>query len=233
MAAASSGAFQKRKPMTKREKSTLFTASVALLGAALLRAIAAPSDAADPLAHLPGIADSLLQASQAAKEEADARAKPIAGGERINPNQANEIELDRLPGVGPSLARRIVEDRNRRGPFQSVLDLGRVRGLGPKSLKKLGPVLDLPLESSEARPSRFVAFPGPAAEKTMRINVNEATAAELEKIPGIGPATAAKIVRDREKRGRFQSLGELARVKGIGDKTVERLASFLRAGAGQ
>jgi competence protein ComEA len=56
-----------------------------------------------------------------------------------------------------------------------------------------------------------------------RVNINTATAAELEKLPGIGPSRAQAIVRDREQNGLFRRVDDLARVSGIGPKTVESL----------
>ena len=50
------------------------------------------------------------------------------------------------------------------------------------------------------------------------VNINNADAAELETLPGIGPSTAAKIVADREASGPFKSKEDLMRVSGIGEK---------------
>ncbi len=55
------------------------------------------------------------------------------------------------------------------------------------------------------------------------ININRASASELEALPGVGPATADQIVRDRETNGLFASVDELTRVSGIGPATVEKL----------
>jgi competence protein ComEA len=55
----------------------------------------------------------------------------------IDPNHAGEAELRALPGIGPALARRIVESRQAQGPFLSVEDLRRVRGIGPHTLSRL------------------------------------------------------------------------------------------------
>jgi len=60
-----------------------------------------------------------------------------------------------------------------------------------------------------------------------RININNATAAELEELPGIGPARAGAIVREREKNGPFRQVEDLARVSGIGPKTVEALREYV------
>lgn len=52
----------------------------------------------------------------------------------ININTANEIELERLPGIGPVLAARIIEERETGGPFISADDLERVPGIGEKKI---------------------------------------------------------------------------------------------------
>ena len=55
----------------------------------------------------------------------------------VNINTADEAALDALPGVGPSTAAAIIEDRNANGPFASVEDLMRVSGIGEKKFEKL------------------------------------------------------------------------------------------------
>ena len=57
----------------------------------------------------------------------------------IDLNAAGPDELSLLPGVGPSLAARIVEDRLSRGPVRTVDDLDRVRGVGPALLRGVRP----------------------------------------------------------------------------------------------
>ena len=56
---------------------------------------------------------------------------------RIDLNRADAGELDRLPGIGPVLAGRIVEHRRTSGPYRSVEDLLAVRGIGPALLERL------------------------------------------------------------------------------------------------
>lgn len=60
-----------------------------------------------------------------------------------------------------------------------------------------------------------------------RLNVNRATAAELEKLPGIGPTLAARIVAYRAEHGPFRAVDELVRVPGIGPKTLEGLRDLV------
>jgi competence protein ComEA len=68
---------------------------------------------------------------------------------RIDLNQATWVELLQLPGVGETLAQRILEYRDQHGPFQSVDDLDGVKGIGPKTLEKLRPWLVVPEPSSQ------------------------------------------------------------------------------------
>jgi competence ComEA-like helix-hairpin-helix protein len=62
-------------------------------------------------------------------------------GWRVDPSSASQAELAMLPGVGPSLARAIIAERTARGPFQSIDDLTRVKGIGPARLAALRPWL--------------------------------------------------------------------------------------------
>ncbi|MDO4502543.1 MAG: helix-hairpin-helix domain-containing protein [Coriobacteriia bacterium] len=62
------------------------------------------------------------------------------------------------------------------------------------------------------------------------INVNTATEAELQTISGIGPATAQKIVADREANGPFARIEDLTRVSGIGDKKLEAMRGSITVG---
>ncbi len=61
------------------------------------------------------------------------------------------------------------------------------------------------------------------AAPDMRIEVNTATAVQLNALPGIGPALAARIATDRAARGLFETIDDLARVHGIGPKLIERI----------
>lgn len=64
-------------------------------------------------------------------------------GQPIDINTADAATLEALPGVGPSLAQTIIADRAQHGPFQSISDLNRVRGIGDKLLAKLSPFISV------------------------------------------------------------------------------------------
>ena len=68
-------------------------------------------------------------------EEAPSNTGQPAGP--VNINSANEAQLDTLPGVGPSVAAKIIASREAEGPFTSKEDLQRVSGIGPKKYAEL------------------------------------------------------------------------------------------------
>jgi|SRR5690606_10594043 len=71
--------------------------------------------------------------------------QPSSDGERaapvLNINTATAAELQRLPGIGAATAQRIVEYREKNGPFKKVEELMNVRGIGEKSFLKLKPLI--------------------------------------------------------------------------------------------
>jgi competence protein ComEA len=62
----------------------------------------------------------------------------------LNVNRATAIELERLPGIGPALARRIVADREAQGPFATVAALDRIPGIGPALMARLAGLITAP-----------------------------------------------------------------------------------------
>jgi competence protein ComEA len=70
----------------------------------------------------------------------------------------------------------------------------------------------------------------PAAAKAAAatpLNLNTATAAELEKLPGIGAKTAERIVEYRQKNGGFKKIEELMNVRGVGEKAFLKLKALI------
>ena len=67
-----------------------------------------------------------------------------------------------------------------------------------------------------------------ALERAERVNINAASAAELQELPGIGPVLAAAIVEYREEHGAFGSAEELMEVYGIGPVKLEEMRPFVR-----
>ena len=116
------------EPMTGRERGAL-----AALGALALAALAvlAWQRRSAPLTMTAAPAPTAGYAAPVPSASWDRR---LAEARQVDVNTADASQLERLPGVGPALARRIVEDREARGAFHSLEDLARVRGIGSKTL---------------------------------------------------------------------------------------------------
>jgi competence ComEA-like helix-hairpin-helix protein len=172
----------------------------------------------------------------AQRDSAMRQGRPLAPGEQIDVDRAPAAELARLPRVGPRLAKTIVADRQAHGSFGSLEGLDRVAGMGPGLLKTIGPhvifseaVRPLPLED----PCSALTAPPPRCPPAQRapapLNLNSASAAELDALPGIGPAKARAIVRYREEHGPFTAVEALAGVPGLSPNGLARLKDRVTA----
>ena len=194
----------------------LVVIGLAVLGHGIRLAISDPGDPPGAVTLLPARDSASLGAH---RDRVAQLMRPLARGEHIDLDRASVQELVRLPRVGPSLAKAIVADRERHGPFGGLAGLDRVAGVGPVLLRAVQP---------------FAAFSGPPAGpgsdggSAGAVDVNRATAEELETLPGIGPSRAAKLVAYREVHGPFATLESLADVPGIGPGTVALLRGRVR-----
>jgi len=118
-------------------RALLFLTATAALGA-LVRAVRADPDAAPGSALIaPDLAAGDLAAQEAKTKRARALARPLEPGSRVDLDHAAADEIERLPRIGPALARRIVDERTAHGPFGSLAGLSRVPGMGPATLAGL------------------------------------------------------------------------------------------------
>ncbi len=65
-------------------------------------------------------------------------------------------------------------------------------------------------------------------DEIKKVNINEATAEELESIPGIGPAMASRLIKYRNEHGLFACESSLLDVKGLGEKKVAKMRDWIR-----
>jgi competence protein ComEA len=93
---------------------------------------------------------ALAQTSQAASRAA---AKPAAPGAVVNLNTATAADLEALPGIGAKTAARIVEYRQKNGPFKKAEELMNVRGVGEKNFLKLKPQITVGTPKAEGNAS--------------------------------------------------------------------------------
>jgi competence protein ComEA len=153
----------------------------------------------------------------------------------VDLNTADQKALETLPGVGPALAKRIIEAR----PFQSLDDLAKVKGLSKTKVAGLKDKVTLSAAAPAAPPApvagKPAAAPGtpatsqPAAAKGkqaapklapgQRINLNTASQEDLEKLPEIGPVKAKSIIAGRP----YKTPEDVMKVRGIKEGIYKKI----------
>jgi len=118
------------------------TLTVVLIVAATLGALARlPADGALPApCALPARAGDVVVCDGAG---VDIGGRAWLFGRKLDVNRATVADLERVPGVGRTLATRIVAERDRRGRFARLAELDEVDGVGPKLLARLGALADV------------------------------------------------------------------------------------------
>lgn len=134
--------------MTRREGLAIITLTILFFTGLTVRHI--QEQRVPPLA-----ADSLKTSvqTQGASTVSATETAP-SGPSPDNPlalNNASPEKLEALPGIGPALSRRIVDYRTTQRPFQQVQELRRVRGIGPKTLSDLQPLVAIAPSPDTAR----------------------------------------------------------------------------------
>jgi competence protein ComEA len=126
--------------LTGDERRALAVVALALSVAAAARLRPAPP----PVVPAPAL-DTAVQADSARSKQRRAQqaARPLKPGELIDVNSADVIELQRLPGIGPALAARVVAYRDSVGRFHDRDELIHVRGIGPKLLARIRDLIAL------------------------------------------------------------------------------------------
>ena len=171
----------------------------------------------------------------------------------VDVNSADAKALETLPGIGPTIAQRIIDGR----PYQSLDDLAKVKGVGPSKAQALkgrvvfgasGAPAKKPVNT--ARPATGAvtgSSPPPTTGGTTprsststkgatsaaklapgeKININTATAEELDRLPGIGPTKAKAIVDYRNQNGPFQTIQDIEKVKGIKAGSFAKIQDYI------
>jgi competence ComEA-like helix-hairpin-helix protein len=136
---------------------------------------------------------------------------------KLNLNTASAIHLKAIKGIGASRAEEIVRYRSKNGAFTTLDELSRVPHVGDMPPQELEQVKrQLTILAADNRQSQN-------EQKSERVNINRANAAELRQIPGIGEAHAQTIVRHRQEQGPIRDLSELDQLPHFREQsTLER-----------
>ena len=91
-----------------------------------------------------------MSALQAGAARQDAKA-PVTAAAPLNLNVATATDLQKLPGIGPAMATRILEYRQKVGGFKKIEDLMNITGIGEKNFLKLKPLIVVPAPRTAER----------------------------------------------------------------------------------
>jgi len=170
-----------------------------------------------------------------------------AAPEKVDVNTASQQQLEALPGIGPALATKIIANR----PYSSINDLSRA-GVPESTIEKIKPQAKAgrvkssdkaaPADTSKESSKPAGAAKTPKAEKSSSsatstaaegkasggtVDLNTASMEQLEALPGVGKATATKIVDGRP----YSSVDDLSRV-GVSQKTIDKIRGSVVATGG-
>ena len=79
-------------------------------------------------------------------------------------------------------------------------------------------------------PVQASTLPNTPENSGILININTATAQQLQSLPGLGPELAERIVEYRQEHGAFRSVGDLINVEGIGTETLQNILDLITTG---
>lgn len=218
--------------MDREPRTVILLLGLAALGHLARLAVGAAGEPPGQILAPPAAPSTALEQQRARSARAG---RPLARGELVEVNRADASEIARLPRIGMSLAKRIVADREARGGFRGPADLDRVPGVGPALLAGLDGKVSYTGAEALGGPKGPAATDGtagsyggvPATPGSLLIDLNSASANDLEALPGIGPARAGAIVAYRREAGPFAAVSDLGRVPGLSRAVVKRIAGMV------
>jgi competence protein ComEA len=231
------------KSLDDLKKAGLSSKEIAEFEPSLMTKAAAPTAAPASPAAAPQPVKTVEPAPAAKPKEVKA---PPAAVAPVDLNTADQKALEALPGVGPALAKRIIAAR----PLTSMDDLGKVKGMTKAKVAALKDKVSFgPAAKPAAAPETPAAKAPPAAtapsqEPVMKtkpaaapkdkpeaaklapgekININSASQADLEKIPGIGPVKAKAIIAGRP----YKTPEDIMKVRGIKEGIYRKIKDVI------
>jgi len=156
--------------------------------------------------------------------------KKATSDQKVDLNTASEKELEALPGVGAASARKIIAGR----PYASVADLSKA-GLPAKTVSEITPLVTVNAQAAAPPPTTGQARASQPAKRSATaketapagpVDLNTASEKELEALPGVGPASAKKIIAARP----YGSTADLGKA-GLPAKTVAEITPLVTVSA--
>jgi DNA uptake protein ComE-like DNA-binding protein len=142
---------------------------------------------------------------------------------KVDINNATEKDLENLPGVGSSTAKKIIAGR----PYAVVGDLAKA-GVSAKVIQDVTPlvIVGTPAPASATKAAKTSSAKAPTPTASAPVDLNNATEAELKALPGVGAATAKKIIAGRP----YSAVGDLSKA-GLTPKTITAITPLVTVGA--
>src|SRR5271167_3392296 len=146
---------------------------------------------------------------------------------KVDLNSASAKDLETLPGVGEATAKKIIAGR----PYSSASDLSKA-GVSAATIKKITPLVTaggaapapVSAKSTASKSSASAKSAAPAADGAP-IDLNNASAKDLETLPGVGEATAKKIISGRP----YSSTSDLSKA-GVSAATIKKITPLVTTG---
>jgi len=150
-----------------------------------------------------------------------------AATQKVDINSASQKDLEELPGVGPATAKKIIAGR----PYAAVADLAKA-GVPAKTITQITPLVTVGPATAAVPPQPAAASSSTAkptastAPATGPVDLNSASEKSLEELPGVGPATAKKIIAGRP----YAAVADLSKA-GVPAKTIAQITPLVTVGA--
>jgi DNA uptake protein ComE-like DNA-binding protein len=195
----------------------------------LVKAGRAPAKAASAPAPAAGSGRTTSSAPPpaAAQAKSASSSSSSSSSATVDLNTASQKDLEALPGVGAATAKKIIASR----PYSSVADLSKA-GVSASTIQKISPMVTVsasrsssasaPSSASSSAPARGGAATGAP------VDLNSASQKDLEALPGVGAATAKKIIAGRP----YSSVGDLSRA-GVSQGTITKISSMVTVSGGR
>lgn len=129
------------------------------------------------------------------------------------------------PGVYPfTTEQRVIDAIAQAGGYTEAADTKQIN-----AAKRLQDemIIYVPQIGEEATDLSMPSFPSTQEATTPQVNINTADEAVLTTIPGVGPAKAKAIISYREQQGAYQTIEDIKKVSGIGEKTFDKLSEYI------